>query len=87
MLRSVIIALAFALAVTAAQAAGIKTYKTVAGAQRHCPNDEVVWANSASTAGVFHVKGTRYYGKTQHGAYVCRKEAEAGGWHAAKNDQ
>ena len=28
-------------------------------------------------------KGTTFYGNTNDGAYVCRKEAEGDGWHAA----
>jgi hypothetical protein len=72
---------------TAAEAAPIKAYKTEAGAQRHCPGDEIVWANSASTVGAFHIRGSRYYGATKEGAFVCRAEAEAGGWHAAANGQ
>lgn len=72
---------------TSANAAGIKAYASVSGAQKHCPTDEVVWANSASIAGVFHLKGSKFYGTTKNGAYVCRKEAEGGGWHAAENNQ
>jgi len=72
---------------TAANAGGIRAYKTEGGAHRHCPSDEVVWANSASTVGAFHLKGSKYYGNTKNGAYVCRKEAEVGGWHAAANNQ
>ena len=65
----------------------IPSFKSEKAAQKHCPTDEVVWGNSASTVGAFHIKGSKYYGTTQHGAFVCRKEAENGGWHEAKNGQ
>lgn len=54
-------------------------------AQRHCPKDEVVWLNTSS--GIYHEKGMRWYGKTRHGAYVCRKEADAAGDRDTRNGQ
>ena len=44
-------ALSAIVGATAADAAPIKAYKTEAAAQKHCPGDEIVWANSASTVG------------------------------------
>lgn len=41
-------------------------------AQQHCPSDTVIWQNLRS--GSVHEKGQPWYGKTQYGAYVCRKE-------------
>ncbi|HLY91215.1 MAG TPA: hypothetical protein VKQ27_19680 [Acetobacteraceae bacterium] len=81
------VALGAAMLATSAQAGTIKAYKTETGAQKHCPSDQVVWANSASTVGAFHLQGSKFYGATKNGAYVCRGEAEAGGWHAAANGQ
>ncbi len=52
-------------------------FSTEAAAQAHCTSDQVVWLNTKSH--VYHEKGMVYYGKTQHGAYVCRKEADAMG--------
>jgi hypothetical protein len=80
-------ALSAIVGTTAADAAPIKAYKTEAGAQKHCPGDEIVWANSASTVGAFHLRGSKYFEATKSGAFVCRAEAEAGGWHAAANGQ
>lgn len=68
-----------------AQAASVKGYKTEAGAQKHCPTDTVVWANTSSA--VYHMKGTRWYGKTKDGRYVCLGEASGAGWHQATNNQ
>src|ERR1700709_875643 len=41
-------------------------------AKQHCPNDEVVWVNTK--AGVYHLKGERWYGATKQGAYECRRK-------------
>ena len=84
-LRITAIAAALALGATAASAAGVKEYKTEAGAQKHCPADTVVWGSSAS--GVYHMKGAKNYGTTKDGKYVCMGEADSAGWHAAKNKQ
>ena len=84
-LIGVLSATCLALASAGASAAGVKEYKTEAGAQKHCPKDLVVWGSSAS--GVYHLKGTRNYGTTKDGHYVCAAEANAAGWHAAKNNQ
>ena len=59
-------------------------FSTPAAAAQHCPNDTVVWS-TLSHAKVFHLSGSKYYGKTRHGAYICEKEAEAAGYHAAKH--
>lgn len=63
------------LAAPAAQAARLYTYKTEAGAHRHCPHDQVVWLNTKS--GVYHLRGQRGYATTKGGAFVCRMEANA----------
>jgi hypothetical protein len=54
-------------------------------AQQHCPADIVVWLNLPS--GVYHFKGQRWYGNTNHGAYVCQREADAAGDRATRNGQ
>ena len=41
-------------------------------AQQHCPSDTVIWLNLRSKS--MHAKGQPWYGKTQVGAYICRKE-------------
>jgi hypothetical protein len=54
-------------------------------AQRHCPADTVVWVNTAT--GVYHYRGQRWYGNTKHGAYECKKEADAEGDRPTRNGQ
>ena len=63
----------------------LRLFDTEAAAQAHCPRDEVVWLNTNS--GVYHEKGMRWYGRTKHGAYVCRKEADATGDRDTRNGQ
>lgn len=53
----------------------LQQFDTEAAAQAHCPSDVVVWLNTNS--GIYHEKGMRWYGRTKHGAYVCRREADA----------
>jgi hypothetical protein len=60
-------------------------FQTEAAAQAHCPRDQVVWLNIPS--GIYHEKGMRWYGRTKHGAYVCRKEADAAGDRDTRNGQ
>ena len=60
-------------------------FQSEQGAKAHCPHDTVVWVNTKS--GVYHFKGQRWYGNTNQGAYLCRKEADAEGDRATKNGQ
>jgi hypothetical protein len=60
-------------------------FKTETQAKAHCPGDTVVWANPHSK--VYHFSGTKDYGTTKNGAYMCEKETAAAGFHAAKNEQ
>jgi hypothetical protein len=60
-------------------------FDTEAAAQAHCPRDVVVWLNIPT--GIYHEKGMRWYGRTKHGAYVCKKEADAAGDRDTRNGQ
>jgi hypothetical protein len=42
-------------------------------AKARCPTDTVVWVNLPSK--IYHFAGTRSYGTTKRGAYMCEKEA------------
>ena len=65
------------IATTPTAAAWVHRYKTEAAAQKHCPNDEIVWGSSRGT---YYPKESRLYGKSRGGAYACAREAYAGGW-------
>ena len=57
--------------------AQLAQFDTEGAAQAHCPRDTVVWLNT--TSGIYQEKSIRWYGRTKHHAYVCRKEADAAG--------
>jgi hypothetical protein len=69
----------------AASSASLAQFDTESAAQAHCPSDVVVWLNTPT--GIYHEKGMRWYGRTKHGAYVCRKEADAAGDRDTRNGQ
>jgi hypothetical protein len=66
-------------------ATGLALFTVETEAQQHCPSDTVVWANTPT--GVYHFKGMRWYGNTNHGAYVCKKEGDEAGYRATRNGQ
>jgi hypothetical protein len=78
-------AVAASKATPPATAADLQLFTTEEAAQKHCPKDQVVWLNLPS--GIYHEKGMRWYGHTKHGAYVCRKEADAAGDRDTRNGQ
>lgn len=43
--------------------------------------DAIVWVNTAKKS--YHESGDPYYGRTKHGAYMCRAAADAAGYHMA----
>jgi hypothetical protein len=61
----------------------LTAYPTEAAARTGCAGDAVVWRAHGSR--VFHTAGSKYFGKTRHGAFVCERAAEARGLHAAKS--
>jgi hypothetical protein len=46
-----------------------------------CLFDPVVWVNTKSR--VYHVAGSRTYGHTRYGGYMCETEAKSAGYQAA----
>ena len=66
-------------------AGDLTLFQTEQKAQRHCPQDTVVWLNLPS--GIYHYKGERWYGITKNGAFVCEQEAKKAGDRASLNGQ
>lgn len=56
-----------------------------ASAKARCPSDTVVWVNLPSK--IYHFAGTRSYGTTKRGAYMCEKEAIAAEDRASKTEK
>jgi hypothetical protein len=67
----------------AAVATGAGEFTTEAEARAHCPSDTVVWVNTKSH--IYHMAGTRSYGTTKRGAYMCEADANAAGDRASKS--
>ena len=63
---------------------GANQFSTEAQAKARCPSDTVVWANLKSK--LYHFSGTKDYGTTKHGAYMCERDTAASGMRAAKNE-
>lgn len=53
-------------------------------AKARCPTDTVVWVNLKSK--IYHFAGTKSYGTTERGAYMCEKDAVTAEDRAAKNE-
>ena len=66
-------------------APALTLFSTEEQAQQHCPGDVVVWLNLPTR--IYHWKGMRWYGRTKHGAFVCKKEADAAGDRDTRNGQ
>jgi hypothetical protein len=47
-------------------------------AQRHCPDDVVVWLDFRR--GVYYSSGQKRYARGSSGSFVCRKEARSSGY-------
>jgi hypothetical protein len=65
-----------------AATAGEGQHATEADARATCPTDNIVWVNLNSS--VYHASGSRSYGRTKKGAYMCEKESVAAGFRAPK---
>ncbi len=60
-----------------------RTFAVEADATKACGSDPVVWVNKKN--GIYHLKTSRWYGKTKEGAYACKSEADKAGHHQAKD--
>jgi hypothetical protein len=69
---------------TPAGPVGANQFSTEAQAKARCPSDTVVWVNLTSK--IYHFSGTKDYGNTKHGAYMCERDTAASGMRAAKNE-
>jgi hypothetical protein len=64
---------------------GADQFSAEAEAKVHCPADTVVWANIESQ--ICNFSGSKDYGKTKFGIYMCEKDTAAAGIRAAKNEK
>jgi len=60
-------------------------FSTESDARGQCGSDTVVWVNTKSH--VYHFPGSREFGQTKRGAFMCQADADrAGTFRAAKNE-
>lgn len=59
-------------------------FSTASAAAAHCPNSTVEWT-ALSHSKSYHASSSKLYGKTKHGAYACKSDLDAAGFHQAKN--
>jgi len=71
--------------VPATARSAVGQFETEVAAKAHCPGDTVVWANLDSK--IYHFSGSRDYGHTKSGAYMCEQDTAAAGIRAAKNEK
>ena len=69
----------------AARPTGAGQFSSEAEAKARCPGDTVVWVNTKGKSHTYHYAGTRWYGTTKQGAYMCEADAGAAGYHASKS--
>ena len=61
-----------------AMAQTLTPFRYVSQAQRHCPEDTIVWLDFRS--GRYYLKGQRRYAAGYTGSFVCRNEARDSGY-------
>jgi hypothetical protein len=59
-------------------AQSLTPFRYEAQAQRHCPEDTVVWLDFRR--GRYYLKGQRRYASGYTGSFVCRNEARSSGY-------
>jgi len=63
---------------SAALASPLTPYRYEYQAQRHCPDDVVVWLDFKK--GAYYAKGQRPYARGYDGSFACREEVRASGY-------
>ena len=61
-----------------AMAQALTPFRYESQAQRHCPEDAIVWLDFRS--GRYYLKGQRRYAAGYTGSFVCRNEARNSGY-------
>jgi hypothetical protein len=64
---------------------GNAQFASESAAKARCPGDTVVWANLNSK--IYHYSSAKSYGHTKRGAFMCERDTEQAGIHAARNEK
>jgi hypothetical protein len=67
-----------------ARPTGAGQFASEAEAKGRC-GASVVWVNTKGKSHTYHYAGSRWYGTTKQGAYMCEADAGAAGYHASKS--
>jgi hypothetical protein len=70
---------------SAAAPTGAGQFSTEAEARYRCPSDTVVWINNESK--IYHLQGSRFYGHTKKGGFMCEADAKASGARVSRAHQ
>lgn len=70
---------------SAAAPSGANEFSAEAQATARCPGQTVVWVNTKSR--IYHFAGTKNYGNTKAGAYMCEADAKAAGDRASMTEK
>jgi hypothetical protein len=68
----------------AARPTGAGQFASEAEAKGRC-GASVVWVNTKGKSHTYHYAGSRWYGTTKQGAYMCEADAGAAGYHPSKS--
>jgi len=71
--------------VQAARPTGAGQFASEAEAKGRCLGSTVVWVNTKGKSHTYHYAGSRWYGTTKQGAYMCEADAGAAGYHPSKS--
>ena len=77
-LGAIVLVLAMLCGIRSLSALPLTPFRYEGQAQRHCPDDEVVWLDFV--AGRYYTKGQKRHGRGPNGSFVCRNEAKASGF-------
>jgi hypothetical protein len=72
-------------ATTGTAPSGANQFSDQAQAKARCGSDTVVWVNEGTR--VYHFSGSKNFGNTKSGAFMCERAAMAAGNRAAKNEK
>ena len=83
-IATVIAAAASAASANAAIRYAVHTYRHEGNAQKHCPDDEIVYGQTKTRSYV--TQSNPSFGHLERGRYFCKKEADKERWRAAAPD-
>jgi hypothetical protein len=55
-------------------------FDTEGGARARCKTEKVVWVNTKGKTHTYHYAGSRWYGTTPQGTYMCESDARTSGY-------